>query len=765
MRPYLRYVSLLYLLAGCSQSPVTTDIDVADVPEIRMADAPTDSPSADLADARAVDISNDAEATLDVAVPRKPDGTPWDISAFVRLRTLAARPLTPLPWPRETETGLATIRDGYTYTSFVPAQGPNWVELDVGPWISHPIWFDELTVTWEGEPPSGLTARLTAAAGYEPDEIPLEASGHPVAVDAAPAWGIRIRFDADNQTRLASIRLTTRHDDLPLPPQTDPSDLPSSRMIGSGIVEGFYGIPWSWRERRSMVLALARAGYDTYLYAPKNDPLHRMQWRTPYSAEEMERFADLAAFATSVGVKVVFGISPFVDFGPDLNQDQANLLAKVTQFLQAGFSGVAVLADDIEMEGDFNVDQALGALHMDVTNRLLDALSPLFPDMEVWFCPTAYSDQRWEQWPDATGYLQQIALLDPAVKVLWTGPDTFSPTLAMSDLQAINAAVNRTVAIWDNYWASDGGDGFTGRLPMAVYANRNPDIAGLAILNNPAILGSATRLPVMTAALFQHKPEASRQELISFAVSLESQLNIGTGVGNEAQLLAWLFELFDAATNGHPGWSVLTWDVEALTASLAASKSPDPGLLARLLRNLAQASVAFSMYYHSSLDPDLVDDLYWPLQQVQATARTGLLILDFLGQRLANSPGAKAKEAVQTAIGVMASLRYEFCAGTLDPLFAAVKSFSPVDGGFASPTTLAPPTSCSVGAPVAWRPFQSCSELAIFGHPAASVLSDGTVTFTPPHPGTFELALVCLNDSSLGWAHQIVSLDCAAGAK
>lgn len=42
-----------------------------------------------------------------------------------------------------------------------------------------------------------------------------------------------------------------------------------------GIIEGFYGTPWTWRERREVAASLAGAGMDTYVYAPKDDPLHR----------------------------------------------------------------------------------------------------------------------------------------------------------------------------------------------------------------------------------------------------------------------------------------------------------------------------------------------------------------------------------------------------------------------------------------------------------------------------------------------------------
>ena len=41
-----------------------------------------------------------------------------------------------------------------------------------------------------------------------------------------------------------------------------------------GIIEGFYGIPWTFDERKSMINFLAEIGMDQYIYAPKDDPYH-----------------------------------------------------------------------------------------------------------------------------------------------------------------------------------------------------------------------------------------------------------------------------------------------------------------------------------------------------------------------------------------------------------------------------------------------------------------------------------------------------------
>jgi len=52
--------------------------------------------------------------------------------------------------------------------------------------------------------------------------------------------------------------------------------------LQAGVVEGFYGPPWSHRERLDLLAAAPALGLDTYLYAPKDDPWHRGRWREPW---------------------------------------------------------------------------------------------------------------------------------------------------------------------------------------------------------------------------------------------------------------------------------------------------------------------------------------------------------------------------------------------------------------------------------------------------------------------------------------------------
>ena len=49
-----------------------------------------------------------------------------------------------------------------------------------------------------------------------------------------------------------------------------------------GVIEGFYGAPWSHDERLDLIRFCAQHGLNTWVHAPKDDPYHRARWREPY---------------------------------------------------------------------------------------------------------------------------------------------------------------------------------------------------------------------------------------------------------------------------------------------------------------------------------------------------------------------------------------------------------------------------------------------------------------------------------------------------
>ena len=64
-----------------------------------------------------------------------------------------------------------------------------------------------------------------------------------------------------------------------------------------GVIEGFYGTPWSHDERLDLIRFCADEGFDTWVHAPKDDPYHRERWREPYPDDELTRLAELRRIA------------------------------------------------------------------------------------------------------------------------------------------------------------------------------------------------------------------------------------------------------------------------------------------------------------------------------------------------------------------------------------------------------------------------------------------------------------------------------------
>ena len=77
-----------------------------------------------------------------------------------------------------------------------------------------------------------------------------------------------------------------------------------------GVIEGFYGIPWSFEERMSMIKFLSDIEMNQYVYAPKDDPYHNVKWREPYPDDKLAEISKLADLSRNKGVHFVWSINP-----------------------------------------------------------------------------------------------------------------------------------------------------------------------------------------------------------------------------------------------------------------------------------------------------------------------------------------------------------------------------------------------------------------------------------------------------------------------
>ena len=99
-----------------------------------------------------------------------------------------------------------------------------------------------------------------------------------------------------------------------------------------GIIEGFYGKPWTWESRKETVDFLAPHGYRFYMYAPKADPFLRRKWQEPHPEGLASSLADFAAYCRDSGVRFGIGLTPyevFNNFDESAREALANKLARI----------------------------------------------------------------------------------------------------------------------------------------------------------------------------------------------------------------------------------------------------------------------------------------------------------------------------------------------------------------------------------------------------------------------------------------------------
>ena len=276
----------------------------------------------------------------------------------------------------------------------------------------------------------------------------------------------------------------------------------SSPFRHRGIVEGFYGRPWAHADRLWWIDQLARLGMNTYVIAPKDDPLQRERWREPYPAEDWARFAELVARGRERGVAVGFAVSPGLSIRYADAGDVATLVTKLRAFAELGSRFLALCVDDVPAELVHETDRAafgsLAAAHVALAHAVRAALPA---DVILWLVPTDYAGN------DASPYLAELgARLDPTVEVGWTGRTTVPPTVRSDEARARAALLRRRVLLWDNVPVSDGP--MRVMLHLVPYRGRE---AGLAehlsgVLLNPMQHARSSYVTVAGAAAFLADP-------------------------------------------------------------------------------------------------------------------------------------------------------------------------------------------------------------------------------------------------------------------
>jgi len=115
----------------------------------------------------------------------------------------------------------------------------------------------------------------------------------------------------------------------------------------TGVIEGFYGQPWTQAERFELFDWMASWGLNTYLYAPKDDLKQRAIWRELYSVSEAETLGQLVRACQQRNIQFIYALSPGLDIRYSDETELGHLQKRFEQMLAMGCRHFALLFDDI----------------------------------------------------------------------------------------------------------------------------------------------------------------------------------------------------------------------------------------------------------------------------------------------------------------------------------------------------------------------------------------------------------------------------------
>jgi protein O-GlcNAcase/histone acetyltransferase len=223
-----------------------------------------------------------------------------------------------------------------------------------------------------------------------------------------------------------------------------------------GVVEGFYGRPWSTTERLQLFAQIAALGMNTYFYAPKDDLKHRAIWRQLYDTSEIESFRELVHTCEEHRVNFIYGLSPGLDIRFADPRETDHIKARFEQLRAVGVRHFALLFDDLPEPQGFEEQSAHATAQCLVANEVYRWALTSTPDLRFLFCPTAYCDRMDTHEVGGAGYLDDVGrLLTPEIEVLWTGPDIVSAEIPVATIERLTERIARPPVIWDNLFAND----------------------------------------------------------------------------------------------------------------------------------------------------------------------------------------------------------------------------------------------------------------------------------------------------------------------
>ncbi|GHF44254.1 hypothetical protein GCM10010359_53380 [Streptomyces morookaense] len=510
-----------------------------------------------------------------------------------------------------------------------------------------------------------------------------------------------------------------------------------------GLTEGFYGDPWTHRQRLAQLDFLGRTKQNRYLYAPGDDPYRQARWRAPYPAAQRAEFRDLADRARRNHVTLGWAVAPGQAMCFSSGDDLRALKRKVDAMWALGVRAFQLQFQDVsysEWHCDADRDafgsgpKAAAKAQAKVAGALAAHLAAKGSEAApLSLLPTEYyQDGR-------TDFRRALAsALDPRVEVAWTGVGVVPRTITGAELADARAALGHPLMTMDNYPVNDFSQD---RIFLGPYTGREPAVAtgSAALLANAPAQPAVSRIPLFTAADFAWNPRAYRPDE-SWKAAVDD-LAAGDGPTRDAL----------RALAGNDASSMLGGEESAYLRPLlddfwAALGGTDTGKLGDAADRL-RAAFRTMADAPQRLSPSLGSEIRPWLDQLGRHGRAGVRAVDMLTAQ-ARGDGAAAWQAQLDVQRLRAQIGAENAtvgAGVLTPFLD--KALSRANGWTGVDRPLRTAGKATDGDPATGVTPPRGAPLAVAvraPHPLAAV-----TVLTDPAPGT--RGTVEAHDPAAGW--------------
>lgn len=317
--------------------------------------------------------------------------------------------------------------------------------------------------------------------------------------------------------------------------QTDGRDMPCviindhADQQYRGIVEGYYGFPYTTETRIDLMEWGKHYKLNTYIYGPKSDPYHLGYWREDYpdtvsdeeahnglvTAAQMQQLAD-ASHHTKVDL--IWAAHPAMSNPVDLSTREGtlagarDLLRKFDHLYSLGVRQFGIFLDDISVANGVRDCDNHALLLQSVQDSLIaryngrgakghhrQHVNPADTVRPLHFVPTPYA-LNFASDKDLTHYFSAISGIDPSIVVYFTGSGVWS-NIAEKDYDKMAAYVGRRVAMWWNFPCNDNNDRNIYLMDVDSYYRTDPSLtSSLGIVCNPMAQGEASKVTLFGVA-------------------------------------------------------------------------------------------------------------------------------------------------------------------------------------------------------------------------------------------------------------------------